>query len=371
MPRIWRVLVIDDQQDNLESAKREIEDVFAENPLPDGATVQVETEIDFAAGFERVRHGDADIVVLDLRRDATPDKAEDNDAGRQLYIDIRAARFAPVIFWTALPMHVMDDAMPPMVTVLQKDETHKIPDAVRLAIESGAVEVIAEVEERVDEVLRQHMWAELSPNWAEYTDGAAGRDEIAHVLITRLARTLESDASLGFSRRPHYRYIYPPVQGTRMPGDILVEAGEHEASWWVVLTPACDFAQQKVEFVLLGRAKPLAEHAKYLSWRAALGEGKNGKDQWNSLRRDVLSATSGRFHYLPQFREIPELVVDLEDVETRRADALSALTAVASLASPYSESLLVQHSQFRGRIGVPDLDHDSVLARHVAELESG
>ena len=77
----------------------------------------------------------------------------------------------------------------------------------------------------------------------------------------------------------------------------------------------------------------------------------------------MLKANQGRYYYLPAFRDLPDLVVDLENVRAVALDELASMTAVASLVSPFSEALLVQHSQFRGRIGVPDLDIDLVKKR--------
>ena len=74
-------------------------------------------------------------------------------------------------------------------------------------------------------------------------------------------------------------------------------------------------------------------------------------------------ATQGRYHYLPAFRDIPDLVIDLENVRSVKADTLEAMDPIASLVSPFSEALLIQHSQFRGRIGVPDLDAEIIKQR--------
>lgn len=251
------------------------------------------------------------------------------------------------------------------MTVIAKDDSSDLPMAVRAAIDSRALDVISDIESKIDEIIRIHMWNEVGPNWEEYADSGGETGNLAEVLITRLARSLESDAELSLSQQPHHRYIYPPVLAIRSPGDILRESSEDGLSWWIVLTPACDFAQSKVDHVLLAKAHPLSEHPKYVTWDSALTANKNGNQEWSSLRKDVLTATQGRYSYLPPFREIPELVIDLEDLSTRRAEVVSALIPVASLSSPFAESLLVQFSHFRGRIGTPDLDHLRIKERLV------
>jgi len=354
----WRILIIEDHADLASDAQREIVEAFEQNETID---VEVQIETNFDTGFERVERGESDIVVLDVRRDTPGAAAEDESVGRAVFLDIKEARFTPVVFWTALPEKVAGEVMPPLVAVVTKEDTDKLPSAIQAAIASRAVDTIADIERQVATVLRKHMWTELGPHWGEYTDGVDPAT-VAQVLISRLARVLDSDREQSFTAHPSHRYVYPPASETRSPGDVLREPGR---DWWVVLTPACDFEQKKCEYVLLAHAGPLGTHPKYLAWTSATAKGNMAKAEWNELRKDVLVATQGRYHYLPAFRDIPDLVIDLENVRSVAVDMLDAMEPVASLVSPFAEALLVQHSQFRGRIGVPDLNADLIKRRLV------
>lgn len=365
-----RVLIIEDQEALAADAQREIVDAFEDS---EDIEVQVRVATDFNEGFQQVRNGESDVVVLDVRRDATATTPEDDTAGHAGYLDIKKARFAPIVFWTALPEKVSHEEMPPLVTVVTKEDTEKLPAAIQAAVDSRAMATIDSIERHVASVLTDHMWSELAPNWAEYTQDTDGAS-IAPVLLSRLARVIDDDRERSLTGHPSFRYVYPPASGRRAPGDILRASDE---TWWVVLTPACDFAQDKVGLALLAQASPLEDHAKYVAWRdeyvAEKNKGKaahnRGKGEWNSLRQDVLTSTRGQFHYLPRFREIPDLVIDLEDVRAVPVARLAEYGPVASLSSPFAESLLVQHSHHRGRIGVPDLDGELIQKRLFADVE--
>ena len=351
MKQVVRVLIIEDQAREAADAQREITDAFEGN---EEIEVLVSLASDFDDGFTRVRNGESDVVVLDVRREATASVPEDDTAGHATYLDIKKARFAPVVFWTALPEKVIDEEMPPLVTVLTKEDIEQLPVAITAAVESRAVATINEIEQQVADVLTEHMWNELAPNWAEYTaDGDAA--DISQVLLSRLARILDDKREQANASHPSHRYVYPSPSAHRAPGDILRATDE---TWWVTLTPACDFAQDKVKFVLIAKADPLETNARYQAWAE-----KRSNGAWKELERNVLRATQGRFYYLPAFRDIPDLVLDLENVRTITVDELEPMEAVASLVSPFAEALLVQHSQFRGRIGVPDLNAGLVQAR--------
>lgn len=349
--KTWRILIIDDNPQMAADAQREIVDGFEQNLDID---VDVSIETDFDKGFNIVKEGGSDVVILDVRRDASSSTPADETVGHTVFREIKEARFAPVIFWTALPEKVEDESMTPLVAVVSKEDIDQLPGAVEVAITSRTVDTITDIEKHVTSVLTKHMWTELGPHWAEYTDGVDPAT-VAQVLISRLARILDEDREQKFTAHPSHRYIYPPASTMRAPGDVMRDP---DGYWWVVLTPACDFEQKKFEFVLLARAGQLETHKKYLDWTATKSSGK-----WGELRKDVLMATQGRYHYLPAFRDIPDLVIDLENVQSVPTDVLEAMEAVASLVSPFSEALLVQHSHFRGRIGVPDLDPELIKNR--------
>lgn len=351
MRQVVRVLIIEDQTALAADAQREIRDAFEDS---DEIEIQVSVATDFDEGFQRVRDGESDVVVLDVRRDATATTPEDDTAGHAGFLDIKNARFAPIVFWTALPEKVSHEEMPPLVTVVTKEDIEKLPAVITAAVASRALATINEIEQHVATVLTEHMWNELAPNWAEYTaDGDTA--DIAQVLLSRLARILDDEREQANASHPSHRYVYPPASTRRAPGDILRAADQ---TWWVTLTPACDFAQSKVEFVLIAQADPLESNARYQKWAETKSKGA-----WNELERNVLKATQGRYNYLPAFRDLPDLVVDMENVRAVAASELEPMEAVASLVSPFSEALLVQHSQFRGRIGVPDLNVGLVQAR--------
>lgn len=346
-----RILVIEDNEELAADAVREIEEAFRDG---DEFEVEVKSETDFDRGLAELKVGQYDLVVLDVRRDKSATQEEDRAAGLAGYRDMKQVCFTPVVFWTAVPQDVKEEELPPIVTVLRKEELQQLPTRIRAAIESGAAAAIRSIEQAVSDVMRRHMWDELAPNWAEYTaDG--DHEVVAQVLVSRLARTLEEDTKKEISSRPSQRYVYLPHDGRRRPGEIRRSATD--LTWWVILTPACDLANNKSEFILLAQAKSIDSYTKYQEWIT----NDKSKAKWNELWRDILASTSGRYFYLPQFRDIPHLVIDLNDVRSVKSEEFDKrYHRVASLASPFSEALLVQHSHFRGRVGVPDLQPEAV-----------
>jgi CheY-like chemotaxis protein len=355
--RVWRVLVIDDNPEMTADAARELHDAFDDDPDYD---VRIEVENSFETGLQLVKDGTCDIVILDLKRDKVGNAAEDRDRGRRVYTDIREVRFIPIIFWTALPQNVQDLKMPPLVDVYAKEQLDLVPDAVRAAINTGTAQIMAEIEEQVASVMREHLWTELAPNWNEDTEGGQP-EELAHLLITRVAHSLHDRALPELTNRPSHCYLYPPVSKRHRPGDLIRRTNAGADEWSVVLTPACDLEHDgKADFVLLGKASMLTSHPKYVAWATNRSSGK-----WNELN-SLLDGKVARYHYLPEFRDIPDLILDLENTQSVPIDDLGTYTRIASLVSPYCDALLAKYSHFRGRIGTPDLNSASIKHRLTA-----
>lgn len=367
MRKILRILIIDDRPEQADEARDEIVDFFENDSEID---VKIEINNNFDDGLNRLKNSDFDIAILDVMKDSDDGLIEDKEAGKSLYQKVKGAKFCPIIFYTALSADVKDQEMLPLVTVLSKMETEKLPDAIQDIVSSGVFDTrlrISEIENDVARIMREHMWTELAPHWDEYHQRIEESNGIVEVLITRLARALPEDVDNNFSSHASYRYIYPALPDRRFPGDILqLKSQPDDNGWWVLLTPACDLAHDgKSDFVLMAHALPLNKFEHFKSWTSSFGdktpEGTNGK--WNGLSSGILRSTL-RYYYLPKFRDIPDLVIDLQHVSSVKwENYLEDYSTIASLASPFAESLLTQHSHYRGRIGVPDLDLDTIRRR--------
>lgn len=374
MTKNLKILIVDDRTQPAEDARREISTSFE-----DDGNINVEIEIsnNFDDGLNHLKSTDFDIAVLDVRRDRSENTELDDSAGISLYNEVKAVKFCPIIFYTALSFNIKDQNIPPLVTVIDKTETERLPDAIRTIVNSGVFDTrlkISAIEHDVATIMREHMWTELAPHWNEYREEAE-ENSIIQVLVTRLARKLGENQSENFTKHPSYRYIFPALQDRQFPGDILRLTLRSKASeWWVLLTPAGDLAHKgKADFVLLASALPLSSHEHFKKWDESRSDENPGgaKEKWNRLSKDVLRSTS-RYYYLPKFRDIPDLVVDFQNVVSIPLDSyLDNYETVASLASPFVESLLTQHAHYRGRIGVPDLDLDAVKTRLLGNNDFG
>jgi len=342
----WRILVVDDEVEIAEQTAR----LLRNDPAsPEALNRVIDVETSFEKALDLVKSARIDVMVLDVRdqdaagtehNDAEPlDSDLDHDgsdvttadAGLLVFEKIRARRFVPVIFHTALPNLVDPNSVrPPFVQVVSKndsDSTKKLRDAVRTVLESTVPAIHRALNDHVEAIVRDFMNGFVEKHWGEL-ESPQRRGDLAHLLLRRLAMSLADGGQVLAERltstpgvdltkdhvHPMRFYVTPPV-GDYSTGDILrrpssrvdrhgaseeggtsnltstpldVIAGQalpaapdgaSEAidSWFVVLTPACDLVQSRIkaDFVVLAQCDLLEQTDEYKAWvdsRPAPGE---------------------------------------------------------------------------------------------------
>lgn len=382
LDRGYHILIVDDNEAMLADIKRELEDSLTdEYPL-----LSITSCGNFGDAEELLTRGSFDLAILDIREEAGTGQVADDLRGTKSFEIVRATKFLPVIFFTAFPLRATSLLAPPLVTVVDKDELETLPDVVRQVIDTGLATTVNALNEHVNRVMREYLWDTVATSWSSYSAGNPA--QLAKILVERISRSLlengldevsnalqELPRADGDSVKPGAAfeadiasmYVYPPVSPKLVPGAILTsldpEGGllsggaVRSEDWFVVLTPACDLEQNKVDFVLLARAVPLTSMSEYQNW--ATGYSSNA---WNKLA-PVVTSSKQRYQFLARFEAIPDLVVDFEQVLAVSQEDLNSAEPIATLASPFAEALITRYSHFRGRIGMPDLNKSLLQER--------
>jgi CheY-like chemotaxis protein len=410
----WRILVVDDVQE-VAAGTAELLRTSSVSSADDMADVEFTTDFDEALSLLAERH--YDLLVLDVRNEkavepfaeaASGDDATEADVGLSVYEDVRARRFVPIIFLTAVPGIVEHLARPPFVAVVSKQaEFDELRDRVRDVFDSALPTIHRALLEHVEQITREFMADFVEQHWADLA-APPRKGDLAHLLLRRLALSLADggEALAGMLAdepgvelqpdvvHPMRFYVVPPV-GSWTTGDILrgpeiavesvgveaapqdtvvaaaVEAAPQDAAWYVMLTPACDLVPERVkaEFVVLARCVPLESTAELGDWRKSAEENDGNpsnatRGRLESLMRGgELNRQQDRAMFLPAAWSVPDLVVDLQRIVHVPHDRLGHYERVATLDSPYAQALIERLGRYLGRVGTPDLDVSIPLVR--------
>jgi hypothetical protein len=221
---------------------------------------------------------------------------------------------------------------------------------------------------QIEEIQRDYMWDFVSTHWRDF-DYPADQSDVAYLLARRLAIALESEAGKLAAKvggtpenptkaHPMVMYVVPPMGPHPLAGDIISETVEGREMYWLILTPSCDFSQAKADHVVLAKCEHFADRGEFKNWLQK-------KDEPSTQRLESLIGDSkgDRFKFLPRAFFIPDLVVDFQQLLSINIASLKNYKPVATLDSPFAESVLARFSRYFNRLGTPDLDKTVVINR--------
>lgn len=382
----WRILVIEDKE-NIAAELKDGAKTFVN--LPD--TAEAETCMKFKDAPAMLDAQRYDIVIIDLKDDSGWFPPEEELPGLRIYESVKQRRFVPVVFYTALPSHVLPEQSAFVRVVEKTAGLPKLREEIQRVLDTK----LPAFTRHIEEIQRNYMWEFVSKNWHEIEE-SHHRVDLVYLLARRLAYFLRGDGIREFARGAHGAgaipassdgvhpielYVKPPM-GVRLAGDILVEALDNKKSYWLLLTPSCDFAQSKAEHVVLAKCEPLESQKEYADWlknqsgaskplEALIGDNRTGKREVKTHEEaaEVFKLQPERFKFLPGTFFMPDLVVDFQQLRSIPCAELANFQPLASLDSPFAEAVLARFSRFFGRFGTPDIDKTIVLARLQASLK--
>jgi hypothetical protein len=165
---------------------------------------------------------------------------------------------------------------------------------------------------------------------------------------------------------------------TREPGDVWDQGDVVEGVYFaaldatrpgVLVTPACDIEQEKVDlwtFVVLYKDEEVAQAllAKDLEgWRKGGGTLTKGqRDAVAKKVRELIDHRFGRYHWIPVgIADHPAHVADFSCVSSLPADEVRKdARRVAALTSSWREQLPARYSSFMARVGTTDFKREEL-----------
>jgi len=379
---VWHILFVDDDSTTCELAQEYFDEKADISP---GEKLRIETEGLFNTALEKLETAQYDLVILDVRLGPWEEEPEEEEGIKTLEA-IKARCFIPVIFYTGLP-HKVRYLETPLIRVIEKTEgLPKVLSTVEEIISTGLPLVNRELLAHVKEVQRNYMWEFVANNWEAFGD-TPDRTSLAYLLARRLSKSLDSPEiqklaeKLGDSFRilcsednvhPMKYYIVPPIAVRPMAGDIIMKVDGTQIEYMVLVTPSCDIVQNKVAHMLFATCIPLRETKEYIDWR---NHPEDPNRKYVNRLLALLTNEKPRYFFLPGVFDIPDLIVDYQNVNTLKPQKFGSLVkeeklkSVASLDSPYCEALLARFSRYFGRPGVPDLNIKIVMGKLQQEKE--
>ena len=135
-------------------------------------------------------------------------------------------------------------------------------------------------------------------------------------------------------------------QGALLESGLFRESYADSAA--IVLTPRCDIAQEKAEFVTLAAVVPPLVILE--NW-GTTGERRN-------QLAGIMDGRPARWHWLaphPPFPFPQGAIIDFQLVASVDMDLLADVTVLCVLESPWCEHMASRYAAYASRVGIPDV----------------
>ena len=343
-----RILLIDDLEDSVTPAKERLEANFGEECL-----CRIKP---FKEAMDQIRSFRPHVVVLDWWNG---DPQDQDDLGNTVLNRIWTQQFCPVVVYSALPPD-------------QIQFTHPFVHKVRKGAQSleKIVQIIEKLRIHID-ILRkgeESVWdafatamktvapiaVQLPQEESKGIIARAGRRRVAALMD----EPLPSDRALACWEQ----YLWPPVDKELLLGDILrvVDGNADDPNGFrLVLTPSCDMVGAWANENPKAKDILVAKCCSPLNGLDAIGLAPQTKQRKLKERLENHPLASQGFFQsvllLPPLQgHIPSMMANLRALELIPVTHINEYCRVASLDSPFRESVAWAYLQCAGRPGLPD-----------------
>lgn len=360
---IISLLIIEDEDGQIEQIKDAIKDFNRKEGKADGIKIEEKSVKTFSEAILYLLKDEFDAAIIDLKLSGTADKEEGVNL---IEIIIDRLRF-PIFVRSGFPDKVEDiSSEHKFVKVFKKtDQVDSIINEIVKFYRSGITATIG-TKGKVEKYLNKIFWDRFSKNihlWdKDLLDDSEHEKSLVRYCITLLQEHLEIEENgEDFSDyHPFEVFIKPPIKNNYFFGDILYD----DTDYYIILSPACDMAQEKYEKIIIAQIDPLDKMASFIEYQQRYHEteSKNKKDKAKKKVIEFLTNNHGdKYHYLPNYREFPGGLINFQKIQSKTREELDKMGRFASISGKFSKDIGARFSNYFARQGQPNLKLDVLL----------
>jgi len=355
-----RILIVEDDKDIYNDVyKRNIDLFNLENNNYNIVSIWIQHKEDAISAIKNPEYiFDGAIVDLDLMGSGGTDTS-----GNEVVKEIKENLRFPIFVITGTPHHISPELNAPssLFNVFERDEVDVIDTLNKFkAIKATGILNLLNRNGKIDSLIQNIFWNHLSTsleNWVldNKRNSAEKEDSLLRYTILHMLEYLDESKV-----HPSEFYITRPVKENLSTGDLITLNGNR----YVVLTPACDFAQNRVSKVFLLRIKDISEEISDIDEIKNIEELSNSKK--TKLER-IIQNNSSYFHFIPRHKGINAGIIDFQNKLSMPIEELEAkiksleVDRFATISMPFLKDLIARYSSYYARQGSPDFDSDEII----------
>lgn len=365
MPETVRILVVEDDEDQLEAYS----DTAAELSTED---IRIElTERKSAAEAKQdllSTEFDGGIVDLNLSS-GDPGEA----SGNEVLLEITEKHRFPVLVVSG-NLQNLDGRIQQsgFLKTFDRDKPNKEIFEYLLKIQATGITRILGGRGLIERHLGEIFWKHLACDFEGWDAGDRDSEKtLLRYVAAHLSEYLDlpSDAANETYHEAEF-YVIPPIRKHIATGDIVRKEGGR----FIVLSPACDVAVRKddgekpvinSESIVLAPVHELTREV--FIKNGIIKDDDNAKQRENKLN-EIIKAQREKYVLIPEYRNIAAGVVDLQNLVTWSLDEFLAAERLATVTGAFLKDIQSRFAAYYGRQGQPDLDKKDLLRKYKSKL---
>lgn len=304
-----------------------------------------------------------DCALLDLRLPEAEGDKETYTIGNKLANEVLYAQGIPLAVLSGYPAEIDHDLRDlDFIEAFDKGDPDGYEKALDwLADKWDMMDTLRQAKASIDQSTADVFAKRLWPRWSSFANLEGTQEKLTKIItrqyVSHIADILGLDEGDSVGWHPFENYNIPSLFDDRAhTGDIF----RLDDGLWIVLSPQCDMATQKVPNVILAHCN--VGYDRWAENAEALGDPKSDKQKEKAevfFRKMVNQNLSMSEHFLPPLpNQANPILVSFGHIKTIPLKDLNANLdmRVASVSNPFISNLTQRFGAFISRTGQPNLE---------------
>lgn len=335
------ILLVEDNVGDINVFRSSLELFDDDNSI----TTNLEVTDNFESALEFIKNNEFDGLVIDL-------SLKNNSLGGKEIINTIINDYKltiPIVVYTGTPD---DIAEYDYIETYQKGDSEglikEILNDFKKTKECGLNELFnakGKIQDLLKDVFYRNIYYQKK-QWMEHEDKGLVQNAILRHTLNHLTQHIDETDEKYFLEE---MYIFPPISKLHKTGSIVKD--DITNNYYIILTPACDFAQSKARCILLAE---IIDPTRYVDIN--LPKGLNS-DSRKSRLRNAIQNKKQEYHYLPKLNIFSGGFIDFTSIKSYSQEELNDLYGEVKIQiSPsFISDILGRFSSYYARHGQPDL----------------
>lgn len=317
-------------------------------------------EVDYQAALVRLESTRFDCALLDLR---LPGGAT-NTVGQDLAEMSVSGYGIPAAIISGNPAEIIKGSVVNrMLAIFDKGDGDAYEKAIAwFGSQWKMMEILRETRKTIQTLGAGVFAGRVWPRWQSYESLEGIEQKLLINIVSRqyashIAEIMGLDIDDGVNWHPFENYVQPALLDSRPhTGDIFLLKDQ----LWVVLTPQCDMATQKVSVVLLAKcdAVTLADDWKKHIAGSRADASNGAKKDAEKFFKALVNQNEPSRHFLPPLEAEKPIIVEFKNLTIVPLEELKAQLdkRIASIAPPFLTNMTQRFGSYVSRVGQPNID---------------